>query len=186
MATLPIEALPSNKFRSIVGTILHLFDKTQTLFEWSHQPSPCVVSIAILGSFCSYVDKLGVLPSRWHIPFWGCRTLPSNCGRDQRVWPSISTSSSPSPRPPNPLKSCPGFALHLPNVVVATRFFSMNCCNSNCWFYFFGKCFVLAFQQFHLHLSIWTFFQSCLKIVQRPSDLPTLIKGSIVAQLVSN
>ncbi len=36
------------------------------------------------------------------------------------------------------------------------------------------------------HLSIWTFFQLGLKIVQRPSNLHALIKGSIAAQPVLN
>jgi len=122
-AILPSKALPSNKFPNVFGTIPNLFNKTQTLPEWSHQLAIYVVSIVLLDSFCSFVDKFGVLPSWWHIPFWGCRTPPSICGRDRWVWLSILTSSFPSLRPPTPLKSCLGFASHPQNLVVATTFF---------------------------------------------------------------
>jgi hypothetical protein len=79
-------------------------------------------------------------------------TFPCSCGRDQQVWPSISTSSSPSLRPLAPLKSCSGFALHLPNIVVTTSFFQWIAAIPIVDSIFLGKCFVLAFQLLHLHI----------------------------------
>lgn len=117
------EALPSNKFLNVISIILHLFGKTQMFPGWSHQPTSYAIPTALLGTSCSSIGKLRVLPSWKHIPFWGCWTPPSNCGRDLRVWPSILASSSPSLRPLAPLESCPSSASHPLNLATTTEFF---------------------------------------------------------------
>ncbi len=71
------EALLSNKPSTFVGKTPCPSNSFQMIPEWFDQLVPCAMPSASLGSS---IDKLRVLSSWRHIPFWGYQIPPSSGG----------------------------------------------------------------------------------------------------------
>lgn len=115
-----------------------------------------------LNSSYSSTSKSRIWPSWKHIPSSSCWTPPSGGGKGRLVQPFVSMSSSPSLRPPCPLKSCPSFASHILAPTIAIGFFQLIVAtpfNASTFFWWTFHSSFLAFPP--SLLPFWATYQSC-------------------------